>query len=94
MVIATDDITERGQALFYTLDLHIIGQCVSQVLQFLVCCCCGDKESLAVSAQVVHQYMYMWEYWFVLEKRPTHPAVKRPMMRVPAIVAWQIGMTS
>ena len=39
-----------------------------------------------------------WSSWSVVvvgTRRPfLLPAVRRPMMRVPAIVAWQIGMTS
>jgi hypothetical protein len=31
------------------LDLHRIWQRVSQMLQFLVCCCCGDEKAFAVS---------------------------------------------
>jgi hypothetical protein len=34
------------------LNLYRIWQRVSQMLQFLVCCCCGDEESFAVSIRV------------------------------------------
>lgn len=42
MVITANDIAQRGQALFYALDLDMVRQRIPQVLQFLVCCCCGD----------------------------------------------------
>lgn len=32
MVVAADDISQRGQALFYPLDLDRVRQCVAQVL--------------------------------------------------------------
>ena len=36
VVVAADDVSQGGQALFYPLDLHRVGNGVSQMLEFLV----------------------------------------------------------
>lgn len=51
VVVAADDVAERGQALFYPLDFDAVWERVAEVLQFLVCCCRGDEEALAVTLQ-------------------------------------------
>lgn len=49
MVVGYDDVAERGEALFYTLDLDAVGYAVAQVLQLLVRRAGGDEEAFAVS---------------------------------------------
>jgi hypothetical protein len=42
VVIAADDISESGEALFYALDFYGVRERVAEVLEFLVRCGCGD----------------------------------------------------
>lgn len=51
VVVATDYVAERGEPLFYALDFYAVGERVAEVLQFLVCCCCGDEEAFAVAVK-------------------------------------------
>lgn len=51
MVVGHDDVSERGQALFYALDFHRVGYAVAQVLQLLVRRAGGDEQALAVSGR-------------------------------------------
>ena len=49
MVIAADDIAQRREPLLYPLDFHIVWQRIPQMLQFLICCRCGDKKAFTVT---------------------------------------------
>lgn len=49
MIVTANHIAQRRQPLFYALDLDRLGDCVSQVLQFLVCGRCGHQQAFAVS---------------------------------------------
>jgi hypothetical protein len=62
VVVAADDVAQCGQALFYALDFDFVRKRVAQVLQFLVCGCCGDEETFAVTIEdtlVVVQCMWV-----------------------------------
>jgi hypothetical protein len=49
MVITANDIPQRTQSLLYPLDLHRIGQCIPQMLQFLVRSRCRDQQAVLVA---------------------------------------------
>ena len=49
MVVGHDDVAQGGEALFYALDLHAVGDAVAEVLELLVRRAGGDEEALAVS---------------------------------------------
>ena len=49
MVVGADDVAERGEALFYALDLDGVGDRVAQVLELLVGRGGGDEEAFSVS---------------------------------------------
>jgi len=49
VVIAADDVSERGQPFFYTLDLYRRGEGVTQMLQLLVGGGCWDEEAVSVA---------------------------------------------
>ena len=49
MVVAANNIAERGEALFYALDFDFGRKRVTQMLQFLVCGGCGDEKTFAVT---------------------------------------------
>lgn len=49
MVITTNDISQRTQSLLYPLNLDLIGQGVSQMLQFLVGSRCRNQQTILVS---------------------------------------------
>lgn len=90
MVIAANDISQCRETLFYPLDLDVVGQGIPQMLQFLVCGCCGDKEAVAVSIRLLTSFFLS----SCFQREKAYPTVRRPIIRVPAIVAWQMGMTS
>lgn len=91
VVVAADYVAEGGESFFYSLDRDAVWQGVAEVLQFLVCCGCGDEEAFSVSVHRVLVGLLKRE-WVRLSL--TYPTVNRPTIRVPAIVAWQIGITS
>ena len=49
VVVARDDVPERGQPLFHPLDGHGVREGVAQVLELLVGRCRWDKEAMSVS---------------------------------------------
>lgn len=49
VVVARDDVSERGESLFYPLDRDGVWQRVSQVLELLVRCRRWDKQAVAVT---------------------------------------------
>lgn len=49
VVIRDDAVTQRRETLFDPLDNHGVGQRISQVLEFLVCCGVGDEQTTLVS---------------------------------------------
>lgn len=51
VVVAADHIAQRGQPLFYTLDLHRVRQRIAQMLQFLVCRSRGHEKAVTVTAR-------------------------------------------
>lgn len=59
MIIAANDITQRRQALFYPLDLDVVREGIPQMLQFLVCCRCGDEEAIAVPALLLKSFFIL-----------------------------------
>jgi hypothetical protein len=101
VVVAADDVAKRRQALFDALDRHGRGEGVSQVLKFLVRRGGGNEEAFAVATgpgereRVSGNVILDRVYAIVLSPgRWTYPAVNRPTILVPAIVAWHMGMTS
>lgn len=87
MIVAADDVSKRGESLFYSLDLDAVGDRVAEVLEFLVGGSGGNEETFLVAGGGL------------VRARDeaggrADPAVKRPTIRVPAMVAWQMGMTS
>lgn len=58
MVIAANDISQCRETLFYPLDLDVVGKGIPQMLQFLVCGCCGDEEAIAVSIRLLTSFSY------------------------------------
>ena len=63
------------------------------MLQFLICRCGWDEEAFTVSIRVISDLFNVLR-WLWIWKCTTHPAVNRPTILVPPIVAWQMGMTS
>lgn len=59
------------------------------MLELLVGCGCGEEETLLVAVPRVRTPRPWLEQDF-----EAYPAVIRPTIRVPAIVAWQMGITS
>jgi hypothetical protein len=59
------------------------------VLKFLVCGCSGDEEALLVTVA-----MLVLAALVLSRSYQTYPAVSLPMILVPAMVAWQMGITS
>ena len=49
VVVARDDVPERGQALLDALDGDGFGEGVAEVLELLICCGRGDEEAVAVT---------------------------------------------
>lgn len=50
MVVAADYVAEGGEAFFDSLDFYTVWECVAEVLEFLVGCCCWDEEAVFVSS--------------------------------------------
>lgn len=109
MVITANHIPQCRKTLFYSLYLYRVWERISQMLQFLVCSRGWHEETLAVAVYHVQlrlailiplppkrvmQFLFSNFFPFHGSNAFTYPAVNRPTMRVPAIVAWQIGMTS
>lgn len=91
MVVADDDVAEGRETLLDALYADFVGEGVAEVLEFLVGGCGGDEKTFSVTffsllAQPQDKNM--------LRESTTYPAVNRPMIRVPAIVVLQMGMTS
>ena len=88
MVVAADDVSQRRQALLDALDLDAIRYRVAQVLEFLVRRRGRDEETFAVPASrrqpgPIPSVLGSGKR----ERERTYPAVKRPIILVPAIVA-------
>lgn len=49
MVVCADDVSQRGEALFYSLDLDAVGDGVAEMLQFLVGGRGRDEEAVFVA---------------------------------------------
>lgn len=49
VVVGANDVSESREALFNTLDLHFVGNAVSQMLQFLVRGRGGDEQAFTVA---------------------------------------------
>jgi hypothetical protein len=91
VVVRADDIAEGGEALFDALDFDGVWKRVAQVLQFLVRCGGRDKETFAVA---VCGRVWLASLRHIKHHIPIYPAVNLPTILVPAIVAWQMGITS
>ena len=63
------------------------------MLEFLVGGGSGYKEAFAITAGGSRQLAVMGDN-DSMEGRVFYPAVSRPTIRVPAMVAWHIGITS
>jgi hypothetical protein len=59
------------------------------VLELLVCGCGGDEKALLVTVA-----MSILASLALSRSCQTYPAVSLPMILVPAMVAWQMGITS
>ena len=49
MIIGADDIAEGGKPLFYSLNLDFIRDCVTKMLEFLVCGRGWDEEAFTIA---------------------------------------------
>ena len=49
VIVAANNIAERREALFDALNFDSVRKRIAQMLQFLVCGGCGDKETIAVT---------------------------------------------
>lgn len=49
IVVACNDVSERGETFFDSLDGYCVGEGVSDVLEFLVGCGGGDEEAMSVA---------------------------------------------
>lgn len=87
VVVACDDVAERGEPLFYALDRDCVGEGVAEVLELLVGGRRRYEETVSVSWAVA-------QYEFVRQKACCTPAVRRPIIRVPPMLVCTIGMTS
>ena len=82
MVVAADDVTQSGQTLFYPLDFNGVWDRISEVLELLICGRRRDEEAFAVTR------LYLVSCVFSkLSRTGPYPAVKRPTILVPAMVA-------
>ena len=65
------------------------------MLELLVGCGGGDEKAFAVAGGALLLLSRWGESGRSYSKRSeTYPAVNRPTIRVPAIVAWQMGIMS
>lgn len=49
MVVTTNDISQRTQALLYPLDLHRVGKGITQMLQLLIRSRCRDEQTIFIA---------------------------------------------
>ena len=54
VVVACDNVSESGKSLFYSLDGDSIGEGVSEVLEFLICCGRGYQQTVSVAFTIRH----------------------------------------
>lgn len=98
VIVAANNVAKRGEALFYALDFDFGWKRVAQVLQFLVCGGCGDEKTVAVTEGEILAFVFFLHVFLPARKGcsgwlngvwlcPTHPTIRRPTMRVPAMVA-------
>ncbi|KAH8631938.1 eukaryotic translation initiation factor 6 [Alternaria alternata] len=65
------------------------------MLEFLVGGCGGNEETFLVTGNVLeYSPVALVECDMMPQSRDTYPAVSLPTILVPAMVAWQMGMTS
>ena len=64
------------------------------MLEFLVGCGGGDEEAFLVAAICQFPFFSDKTAIVIAKSGKTYPAVNRPTILVPAIVAWQMGITS
>lgn len=80
MIVAANNVTKRGKALFYALNFDFGRKRVAQVLQFLVCGGCGDEKTVAVTEGEILAFVFFLVKCFPSRQKRLFGLVERGLV--------------